>query len=851
MSRRTKELLEELGKAEARLVQVDREREEAKDRVEALKADLAAAAGGARFSEDLPQPLPGAAPSGESTVASSDDNEPSVPKSPLDKVRLFRRLFRGRNDIFPTRFVSKKTGRAGYAPACSNKFVRGVCELPRIKCGACSNQAFVSVSDELVMAHLQGRHVMGVYPLLEDETCWFLAVDFDGTRWRDDVLAFRETCRTIGVTSSVERSHSGNGAHAWFFFVSPLPAGVARTMGCYLITETMSRRHELGMESYDRLFPNQDTMPRGGFGNLIALPLQYDARKRGNTVFLDEQLEPYGEQWKYLASVSRVDPQLVQDIGRQALQRGLVVGVRSTEPTDEAETPRTLPLSSGVTDKGVIEGIPATVDCVLSDRLYIVKTALPSALLTQIKRLAAFQNPEFYKKEKMRLSTATTPRIIDCSKECSPYIALPRGCLSDLVELLARHGSALSLGDQRVSGEPLEFSFRGDLTPVQEQAARALIQHETGVLVAPPGVGKTVLGAYMVAARRRNTLVLVHRQPLLDQWVMQLSVFLGVDEREIGRIGGGQRKPNGRLDVAMLQSLVRSGQVDDLVAAYGHVIVDECHHVPAVSFERALSAVKARNVLGLTATPQRRDGHDPILRMQLGPVRFTVDPRSRAARRPFEHRLIVRNTSFRLDTDDGPVVIQRLYRSLSADEGRNRLILDDVIRAVDEGRSPILLTERRDHLVFFASRLQSFVRHLVVLHGGRNRKQRTEAASRLSEIPDDEERLVLATGRYAGEGFDDARLDTLFLAMPVSWKGTIVQYAGRLHRLHPAKKEVRIVDYVDRAVPMLQRMFERRLRGYRALGYVPDEAPLEYVPVEGDPIVELDVEALRHFDSVR
>jgi superfamily II DNA or RNA helicase len=801
MLRQTKGLLEELAVAETRLAELDQRREDARARVEALKARIAANIRKAALSEGSPA-LPPGTPSSRESVSRGDDSETFVPKAPLDKVRLFRRLFRGRDDIFPTRFVAKKTRRAGYAPACSNKFVRGVCELPRIKCGACPNQAFVSVSDDLVIAHLRGRHVMGVYPLLEDETCWFLAVDFDGVCWKDDVLAFRETCQTIGVSGSVERSRSGNGAHVWFFFAAPVPASVARKMGCYLITETMARRHELGMESYDRLFPNQDILPRGGFGNLIALPLQYEPRKRGNTVFLDNQLEPYADQWEFLASVSRLEPQVVGDVSREALRRGLVVGLRSRELAEDVEqAPWTLPLSGETPHRCVTEPIPAAVDCVLADRLYIAKTGLPSAVLNQIKRLAAFQNPEFYKKEKMRLSTATTPRIIDCSEELPRHVALPRGCLSNLVELLA-----------------------------------------------PPGVGKTVLGTYMVAARKRSTLVLVHRRPLLDQWVMQLSVFLGISEKEIGRIGGGLRKPNGRVDVVMLQSLVRSGQVDDLVAGYGHVIVDECHHVPAVSFERALSAVKARYVLGLTATPQRRDGHDPILEMQLGPVRFTVDPKSQAARRPFEHRLIVRDTDFRLEVDDATPGIQRIYRLLSVDEGRNRLILDDVIRAVEEGRSPILLTERRDHLDYFASRLQSFVRNLVVLHGGRSTKQQTELASRLSEIPDDEERLVLATGRYIGEGFDDARLDTLFLAMPVSWKGTIVQYAGRLHRLHPAKKEVRIFDYVDRGVPMLQRMFERRLRGYRALGYAHGEPRLGYEEAANDPVVELDGDALRHFD---
>jgi superfamily II DNA or RNA helicase len=363
------------------------------------------------------------------------------------------------------------------------------------------------------------------------------------------------------------------------------------------------------------------------------------------------------------------------------------------------------------------------------------------------------------------------------------------------------------------------------------------LAHDAGVFVAPPGVGKTVVGTYLVAARARNTLILVHRQPLLDQWVAQLGMFLGLDPKAIGQIGAGKRRPTGRLDVAMLQSLVREGRVDDVVAGYGHVIVDECHHVPAVSFERILSEVKARYLTGLTATPRRRDGLHPILEMQLGPVRYAVDAKSQAARRPFDHRLIVRETAFAGAVDPAQG-IQALYGALAGDERRNRLILDDVVRALEEGRSPILLTERKDHLEHLATRLRSSGRHVVVLQGGMTPSERRDVMAQLGSIPEDAPRLVLATGRYIGEGFDDARLDTLFLTMPVSWKGTLVQYTGRLHRLHPGKTEVRIYDYVDREVPLFVRMFAKRLRGYRAIGYARDDGPLNDDVGSGDPTVD-------------
>ncbi|MBI3982869.1 MAG: DEAD/DEAH box helicase family protein [Gemmatimonadetes bacterium] len=802
-------MVETIAREEAKLARLDAERSEKGKRLAALRSELTSLC-----TESGMHGQPPAAP------------QVQVPRTPAEKVKLFRSLFRGREDVFPTRFVSKKTGKPGYAPACRNKFVRGVCGLPAVKCGECPNQAFLPVDDRAVADHLRGRHVMGVYPLLKDEACWFLAIDFDKASWKGDVLAFMATCRLTGVPVAVERSRSGSGGHAWVFFASQVPASAARKMGCFLITETMARHHELGMESYDRLFPNQDTVPRGGFGNLIALPLQGDARARGNTVFLDDELEPYPDQWAFLASVGRMDPAAVEAMAREATRKGQVLGLPDDESLDEGGRAPWDRAPSGRSQRIVItDPLPREVRAVLAQRLYIERDGLPPALINQIKRLAAFQNPEFYARQGMRLSTALTPRVISCAEELPGHIALPRGCRDALQALLQQHGVALQLDDRRYEGEPAPFRFDGDLTALQKKATRAVLRHDIGVVVAPPGVGKTVLGTRLVAARGRRTLILVHRRPLLEQWVAQLSMFIGIDDKDIGRIGGGKRKPNGRLDVAMIQSLVRKGTANDLVAEYGHVIVDECHHVPAVSFERVLSEVKARYVVGLTATRQRRDGHHPIIEMQLGPVRFSVDAMSPSARRPFEHNLVVRHTGFQLAGGMGDGRIQQVYRLLAMDESRNQMILNDVVRAIKDRRFPIILTERRDHLEYLAERLRGAVRHLVVLHGGSPNRRRPSATT-LTDVLDGEEFLVLATGRYAGEGFDDARLDTLFLAMPISWKGTLIQYAGRLQRVHPRKSEVRIFDYVDREVPVLRRMFEKRLRTYRAIGYARGSARL-------------------------
>ena len=821
------ELLAAIDREQALIGRLEREREEAQARVRSLQAQLSTPA------EDV-----------DGSVS------PPPPSTAGEKVALFRGLFRGRDDVFAKLWVNPRTDRKGYAPACANEWVRGVCEKPRVKCSECPNQAFISVSDQVVLDHLQGRHVIGVYPLLEDDTCWFLAADFDEESWADDVAAFVETSRILGLSAAVERSRSGNGAHVWFFFAAPVPAATARRMSCYLITETMSRRHQLAMASYDRLFPNQDMLPRGGFGNLIALPLQHEARERGNTVFVDDRLVPHADQWAYLASLSRIAPTTVDAIAREAVARGQVIGLRiASTGEDEDETPWEAPPSRRPRPARIEEPLPSEVRAVLAQRIFVEKARLPSAFLNQIKRVAAFQNPEFYKRQKMRLSTALTPRVVGCAEEHSRHVALPRGCVGDLRDLLADHGVGLRLDDQRVLGESLKARFHGHLTEAQEQAAKSLLAHDLGVFVAPPGVGKTVVGIYLAAARGRSTLVLVHRKPLLDQWVAQLSLFLGLPPKGIGQIGGGKRTPTGRLDVAMLQSLVRDGTIDDVVAAYGHVIVDECHHVPAASFERVMGEVKARYVTGLTATPYRRDGHQPIIHMQCGPVRFAIDPKSEKAQRPFEHRLICRETAFRAASLGPGAGIQELYAAIAADGRRNELILNDVIGALEQGRSPILLTERRDHLEYFAARLRGFTRHLVVLQGGVTAKARREAKAQLAAIPSDEERLILATGRYIGEGFDDARLDTLFLAMPVSWKGTLVQYTGRLHRLSPGKIEVRIYDYVDPAVPLLARMFEKRLRGYRTIGYAREETPPTPTQLGAEPTVELDEGVFPTFDG--
>lgn len=747
--------------------------------------------------------------------------------SPEEKIRIFMNFFRGREDVFPKRWDNAKTGKSGYAPACRNEWVKGVCGKPQVKCGECPNQAFIPVSADIARKHLAGDgtgtyardHTIGIYPMLKDETCWFLAADFDNEHWQRDAAAFLDTCHRRNVPASLERSRSGNGGHVWIFFSEPVTASEARRMGAALITETMERCPEIGFESYDRFFPNQDTMPAGGFGNLIALPLQRQPREKGNTLFLDEHFEPYPDQWAYLASVRRMTPAEVSAIVSDAAMRGRILGVRMPLE-EEDEKPWEARPSRIRPDIPTDQKLPESIDLMLGNQLYIAKADLAPALKNKLIRLAAFQNPEFYLAQAMRMSTFGKPRIIACAEDFPQHIGLPRGCTDDALALFKSLGIKAKVEDKRYAGNALQTQFIGELMPEQQRAAKTMLKYETGVLAATTAFGKTVLAAHIIAARKTNTLVLVHRRQLMEQWIARLQTFLDIPHDQIGMIGGGKRKLTGVIDVALIQSMVRKNTVDDIVADYGQLIVDECHHLSAVSFESVARAFKGKYVLGLTATATRKDGHHPIIFMQCGPIRYKVDAKQQAVLRPFTHQMITRTTAlqFTLPGEQKPA-IQQLYAAVAADEARNSMIFEDVLKALEAKRCPLILTERKDHAAALAERLSKFCKHVIVMVGGQAAKQRALIKERLATIPESEERLIIATGRYIGEGFDDARLDTLFLAMPISWHGTLAQYAGRLHRLHHAKKQVIIYDYVDAAIPMLAKMAEKRRKGYERLGY--------------------------------
>ena len=766
-------------------------------------------------------PIPTAASNNEAPSPAGELlGERTVPDKAAQRLALFRSLFRGREDVYAVRW-EKPDGRAGYAPKADRdwKAYLGARESDRRKVDR-QTRKLRPLTDDVVRGHLMGKQTIGIYPLLLDETCWFLAADFDKKTWQQDAAAFLETCREFGVPAALERSRSGRGGHVWIFFGSAVSAAMARKLGCAILTRTMERRHQVGLDSYDRFFPNQDTMPKGGFGNLIALPLQKIPREAGNSVFVDTEFRPYRDQWDFLSKLRGMSAEAAAELVSAVQSKGDLVGVRISlaEGGDERD-PWTLPPSRKRRERPIEGPLPEVVHVVRANLLYIEKKDLPSSMLNRLLRLAAFQNPEFYKAQSMRLSTFNKPRVIACGEDLANHVALPRGCLTEVLVLLGAHQVKAEVRDERFGGTAIEAEFRGQLRTSQREAVSTLNGCDEGILSAPPAFGKTAVAAWLIAERKVSTLVLVHRQQLLDQWRERLMMFLELPPTSVGQIGGGKRDRSGRVDVALLQSLHRKGEVKDCVAEYGQVIVDECHHISAFTFEQVMRQIKAKYVVGLTATPTRKDGHHPIIFMQCGPVRFSLSARGMTESTPFEHFVIPRQTDFRMAPNLTDVTIHDVYTALVRDRARNEMIVEDLVRAVESGHSPLLLTGRTEHLKYFETKLTGVVKNVFVLKGGMGTKQRRAATEALASVGETDQRVILATGSYIGEGFDDARLDTLFLTMPISWKGTLQQYVGRLHRLHDNKRVVRVYDYVDAEVPMLARMYERRLKGYSAIGY--------------------------------
>ena len=550
-----------------------------------------------------------------------------------ERIKIFRDLFIGRTDVYAVRWESK-SGKSGYSPACKYEWQPPICQKPTIKCSECQHRTLLPLTEQVIYDHLTGKHTIGLYPLLQDETCWFLAVDFDKKNWQKDVQAFIDTCKELNVPASIERSRSGNGCHVWIFFHQVIPASLARKLGNVLLSRTLEKRYEVGMDSFDRLFPNQDTLPKGGFGNLIALPLQHGPRKNGNSCFIDENFVPYTDQWNFLANIKKMKMEEVKEIIK-AFHQGDESSIFIKENNQH------------FSNNKVQIKIPTKLKVIEKNGLYIEKEGLPSSFIHKLIQLATFKNPEFFKAQAKRLSTYGIPRNITCSEETDQFFILPRGCKDDLIALLNEYSIDYEFKEHTNLGTNISVNFKGMLRTEQEQAVRKLLEKPIGILSATTGFGKTVVAAALIAKRNVNTLVIVHRKQLIDQWKERLSTFLNLEDHQIGQIGGGKNKQSGIIDIATIQSLNYKGEIKDQVTQYGQIIVDECHHISAFSFERVLKKADAKYIHGLTATPTRKDGLQPIMTMQLGPIRYKVNAKNQAKVRPFEHILLPRYTNFK------------------------------------------------------------------------------------------------------------------------------------------------------------------------------------------------------------
>ena len=758
---------------------------------------------------------------------------PTITLSMDERIRLFQSLFKGREDVFARRWFSKTTGKSGYQPVCINEWKQGICDKKKYRCAICPNRNFAPLTTQDMYRHLEGKDeyccdVVGLYAIMQDNNCAFLCADFDDKNckygYKEDVLAYVGVCREWLIPYAIERSRSGNGAHVWIFFEAPLPASKARRLGNAILTEAMTRNGQMSFNSYDRFFPNQDYLPEGGFGNLVALPLQGQARRKENSVFVDNDFLVYKDQWAFLYNLKKIQESTIDQLLRLHYQEELGKLSMSSE-----SKPWVTPLPQNITQ----EDFHAKVEIIKADKLYIPLKAVSAKVLNHLKRIAAFKNPEFYNKQALRLSTYAIPRIISCFDITNEYLAMPRGCEDATRSFLNDNAVTYTIIDKTNHGNKISVSFQGEEREEQLEAINALLPYTNGILHATTAFGKTVTAAAIIARKKVNTLILVHSKALLKQWHDRLTEFLNIDYPKheeknkrgrrkvfspIGCFDSSGNTLHGIIDIALIQSCLDEDGVKPFVQDYGMVIVDECHHVSSITFEQVLMSIKAHTIYGLTATPIRKDGHQPIIFMQCGPIRFSTDVKSQIAKQSFDRFLIPRFTSYNSILEDR-LSIATLYKYLSEDEIRNNLIVEDICKAVNTGRTPIILTNRTAHVSALAEKLKATIKNVISLTGIGTTKEKREAMQRLQTIPDSEQLVIVATGKYVGEGFDYPRLDTLFLALPISWKGLLTQYAGRLHREYEGKKDVRIYDYIDIHEPICDSMYRKRLKGYAAIGY--------------------------------